>query len=109
MNRKLSGIDPVMLKQLEKYNWRGNIRELKNLIERAVIVSEGDVLTADTLPVELYGEHNTAVTVFDMATVEKNHIRKMLIYTKGNKTEAAKLMNIGITTLYRKIEEYHLG
>ncbi|MGY3212616.1 sigma-54-dependent transcriptional regulator [Mucilaginibacter sp. HD30] len=108
MNRKLSAIDPAMLKQLEKYNWRGNIRELKNLIERAVIVSEGDVLTADTLPVELYGEQNTAVTVFDMAAVEKNHIRKMLIHTKGNKTEAAKLMNIGITTLYRKIDEYDL-
>jgi DNA-binding NtrC family response regulator len=109
MNRKLSGIDPSMLGQLAKYNWRGNIRELKNLIERAVIVSEGDILTADTLPVDLYGEHNTAVTVFDMAAVEKNHIRKMLIHTKGNKTEAAKLMNIGITTLYRKIEEYRLG
>jgi len=109
MNRKLAGIDPAMLKQLEKYNWRGNIRELKNLIERAVIVSEGDILTADTLPVELYSEQNTAVAVFDMAAVEKNHIRKMLIHTKGNKTEAAKLMNIGITTLYRKIEEYHLG
>ena len=109
MNRKLAGIDPAMLKQLEKYNWRGNIRELKNLIERAVIVSEGDILTANTLPVELYNEQNTAVAVFDMAAVEKNHIRKMLIHTKGNKTEAAKLMNIGITTLYRKIEEYHLG
>nr|WP_294790069.1 sigma-54 dependent transcriptional regulator [uncultured Mucilaginibacter sp.] len=108
MNRKLSGIDPVMLQQLGKYNWRGNIRELKNLIERAVIVSEDDVLTADTLPMDLYGEHNTAMTVFDMAEVEKNHIRKMLVYTKGNKTEAAKLMNIGITTLYRKIEEYQL-
>ena len=109
MNRKLAGIDPAMLRQLEKYNWRGNIRELKNLIERAVIVSEGDILTADTLPVELYSEQNTAVAVFDMAAVEKNHIRKMLIHTKGNKTEAAKLMNIGITTLYRKIEEYRLG
>lgn len=108
MNRKLSGIDPVMLQQLEKYNWRGNIRELKNLIERAVIVSEGNMLTADTLPIDLYGEHNVTVTIFDMAAVEENHIRKMLTYTKGNKTEAAKLMNIGITTLYRKIEEYHL-
>jgi two-component system NtrC family response regulator len=109
MNRKLMGIEPLMLQQLEKYNWRGNIRELKNLIERAVIVSDGDTLKADTLPAELYGEQNTALTVFDMAAVEKNHIRKMLAHTRGNKTEAAKLMNIGITTLYRKIEEYHLG
>ena len=109
MNRKLSGIDPIMLQQLEKYNYRGNIRELKNLIERAVIVSEGNVLTADTLPVELNGEQSISVSVFEMAAVEKNHIYKMLILTKGNKTEAAKLMNICITTLYRKIEQYHLG
>lgn len=109
MNRKMSGIDPAMLQQLEKYNWRGNIRELKNLIERAVIVTEGEILKADQLPVDLYSQHESVLTVFDMATMEKNHIRKILSHTKGNKTEAARLMNIGVTTLYRKIEEYHLG
>jgi two-component system NtrC family response regulator len=109
MNRRLAGIDPAMLEQLQKYNWRGNIRELKNLIERAVIVAEDDWLKADLLPVELYGEQEGNLTVFDMATMEKNHIRKILKHTKGNKTEAARLMNIGVTTLYRKIEEYHLS
>ena len=109
MNRKMNGIDPTMMEQLEKYNWRGNIRELKNLIERAVIVADDDILKADLLPVDLYGEQESLLTVFDMATMEKNHIRKILKHTKGNKTEAARLMNIGVTTLYRKIEEYHLG
>ena len=45
---------------------------------------------------------------FDLASVEKLHIQKVLIHTKGNKTEAARLLNIGLTTLYRKIEEYSL-
>lgn len=108
VNRKMTSIDPAMLKQLENYNWRGNIRELKNLIERAVIIADGDVLRVDLLPDDLYNERETQLTVFDMATIEKNHIRKILKHTKGNKTEAARLMNIGVTTLYRKIEEYHL-
>jgi two-component system NtrC family response regulator len=48
------------------------------------------------------------LSTFDLAGVEKLHIQKVLLYTKGNKTEAAKLLNIGLTTLYRKIEEYGL-
>ena len=44
----------------------------------------------------------------NLATIEKNHIQKVLHYTRGNKTEAARLLDIGLTTLYRKIEEYHL-
>lgn len=108
VNRKITGIDPAMLEQLEKYNWRGNIRELKNMIERAVIIADGEILKADLLPGDLYNEDENLMTVFDMATMEKNHIRRILKHTKGNKTEAAHLMNIGVTTLYRKIEEYHL-
>ena len=45
----------------------------------------------------------------ELAAVEKNHIHKILHYTHGNKTEAARLLNIGLTTLYRKIDEYHLN
>ncbi|MBS1608259.1 MAG: sigma-54-dependent Fis family transcriptional regulator, partial [Bacteroidetes bacterium] len=47
-------------------------------------------------------------SAFDLAGIEKLHIRKVLAHTKGNKTEAAKLLNIGLTTLYRKIEEYKI-
>lgn len=109
MNRKMDGIDPAMMRQLERYHWRGNIRELKNLIERAVIVADGSVLKADLLPLDFYEVQDENNPVFEMAEVEKNHIRKILAHTKGNKTEAARLMNIGLTTLYRKLEEYQLG
>ena len=57
-----------------------------------------------------YAKNNTQGTLsaFHLASVEKLHIQKVLNYTKGNKSEAARLMNIGLATLYRKIEEYGL-
>jgi two-component system NtrC family response regulator len=48
------------------------------------------------------------MSAFDLSSVEKLHIQKVLNYTKGNKTEAARLLNIGLTTLYRKIDEYKI-
>lgn len=93
---------------LLQYNWPGNIRELKNIIERSVILNDDGRLTAKDLPVELQVTGAT-YSAFDLAGVEKAHIQKVLKHTSGNKTEAARLMNIGLTTLYRKIEEYQLG
>lgn len=103
---------PVLQKEyllaLQQYQWPGNIRELKNIIERSVILNEGNELTLKNLPAELQLTTGTSFTAFDLAGVEKAHIQKVLQYTGGNKTEAARLMNIGLTTLYRKIEEYQL-
>lgn len=101
-------MSPEFISKLEKHNWKGNIRELKNILERAVILAAGNELTIRDLPFEL----QTAVAGSDgleLAAAEKRHIRKVLQYTGGNKTETAKLLNIGIATLYRKIEEYQLG
>ena len=91
-------------------DWKGNIRELKNVLERAVILAEGHELTLDCLPLELqaYAYQPQSLSAFDLASVEKLHIQRVLNHTKGNKTEAAKLLNIGLTTLYRKIEEFNL-
>ncbi len=107
-SRKIIGITPDLLKKLENYNWKGNIRELKNMIERAVILCDGDILTADLMPDSNGTNPETSANVFEMAAMEKIHIKKILQYTHGNKTEAARLMNIGLTTLYRKMEEYKL-
>jgi two-component system NtrC family response regulator len=83
---------------------------LKNIIERAVILCYNSELTINDLPLELQNAASVHATSspFDWATMEKLHIQKVLAHTKGNKTEAARLMNIGLTTLYRKIEEYRL-
>lgn len=110
MNRSVPEATPEFLEKLVAYSWKGNVRELKNVIERAVILAS-DTLTAELLPAEiLFNEDAAGVNIssFDLSASEKNLIRKALQHTKGNKTEAARLLNIGLTTLYRKIEEYGL-
>lgn len=109
INPRVTGIDKEFLQQLRQYDWKGNIRELKNVIERAVILAEANELTKENLPIELQNIDTTnATNLFEMAVVEKLHIQKVLTHAKGNKTEAARLLGIGLTTLYRKIEEYQL-
>ena len=103
-------INDECMEMLEKYSWPGNIRELKNVIERSLIVCDTEI-TPDDLPVDIQMNSNPVTSSgqeFDLATVEKNHIAKILAYTKGNKTETARLLKIGLTTLYRKIEEYNI-
>jgi two-component system, NtrC family, response regulator len=106
-NKKVKGVDGNFQKALKSHLWKGNIRELKNVIERCVILVEGDILTSDLLPFDFNVTSN--VTSFDLAVVEKNHIQKVLHFTKGNKTETARLLNIGLTTLYRKIQDYQIN
>lgn len=108
-NQTITQIDADFIKHLENHKWKGNVRELKNIIERSVIMCDGPVLTANLLPLDFLFEQKSSLSTFDLATVEKNHIQKILHYTKGNKTETARLLNIGLTTLYRKIDEYQLN
>ncbi|KFF06470.1 sigma-54-dependent transcriptional regulator [Flavobacterium reichenbachii] len=110
-NKKTLNIADNFLQKLENYSWPGNIRELKNIIERSVILSNGDTLTSDVLPYEMLHqpEKNTkSISAFSMQSIEKLHIQKVLNYTKGNKAETARLLEIGIATLYRKLEEYNI-
>ncbi|KAB1228390.1 sigma-54-dependent transcriptional regulator [Chryseobacterium viscerum] len=100
-------VDPNYYKALDKNDWKGNIRELRNAVERSLILMEDNILDADSLP--HYSEK--AVSESDSLSIrslEKIHIQKVLQYTKGNKAEAARLLEIGIATLYRKLEEYGL-
>ncbi len=110
MNKKTPKVSKEFLEIMKRYPWKGNIRELKNTIERIMILSDKDELTVDDIPLEMQtGSSGDIITSkFDLLSVEKEHIQRVLKYTKGNKTEAARLMNIGLTTLYRKIQEYKL-
>ncbi|TDW96454.1 sigma-54-dependent transcriptional regulator [Dinghuibacter silviterrae] len=111
-NRKGLTLDPQALSLLEAHEWKGNIRELKNVLERAVILAEGGVLSPEDLPLDIQMSvpHSAphVLSAFDLASVEKLHIQRVLNHTKWNKAEAARLLNIGLTTLYRKIDEYKL-
>ncbi|WP_294221764.1 sigma-54-dependent Fis family transcriptional regulator, partial [uncultured Chryseobacterium sp.] len=100
-------VSPEYYKTLEKNDWKGNIRELRNTVERSLILMNGHILDAESLP--QYSEKTSSDTdSLSMKTLEKEHIQKVIQYTKGNKAEAARLLEIGIATLYRKLEEYQL-
>lgn len=106
--QQVKGMTNAFVERLQKNEWRGNIRELRNIIERSLIVCQGNELTIDNLPVELQYENrfeSSPSSAFDLSTVERLHIQRVLDYTKGNKTQAAKLLNISSATLYRKIEQ----
>jgi two-component system NtrC family response regulator len=107
VNRPALNMNEKLLGLLEAHNWKGNVRELKNVIERLVILADHDVLNPDQLPNEFFVAA-PKTNAYDLQTVEKQHIQKILMQTKGNKSETARLLNIGLTTLYRKIEEYKI-
>jgi two-component system NtrC family response regulator len=111
MNKPRPVMTAAFLQLLERQPWKGNIRELRNVIERALILTDVPELGVESLPVEFREEARVGVllSAFDLASVEKLHIQRVLNYTKGNKVEAARLLNIGLTTVYRKVEEYGLG
>lgn len=95
------------LKLLQQFQWKGNIRELRNVLERAVVLTDGDTVNVADLPYEIQSRQSGAAGL-SLASVEQNHIQKVLQYTKGNKTKAAEYLGIGLTTLYRKMEEYNI-
>ena len=109
--RPVTEITPAFLEALEQQPWKGNIRELRNVIERSLIVCESERLDVADLPLDIQNTHyeqsdETPPGSFELSAMERRHIARVLEYTKGNKTEAARLLKIGLTTLYRKIEEY---
>ena len=89
------------------YPWPGNVREMMNTMEHALIVCDSEV-TREDLPIDMLSDESStqADDSLDLKSVERNHIIKVLHHTHGNKTETARLLKIGLTTLYRKIEEY---
>lgn len=112
-NKRVNGFSRPYIDSLKSHEWRGNIRELKNVIERSVILSTSDILDIDSLSgdfekIQLENSKGKTLSAFDLASAEKIHIQKVLNYTNGNKTETARLLNIALTTLYRKLEEYKI-
>ena len=108
VKKKAPEVDGNFFKILSQHKWNGNIRELKNVIERVVILMEDSVLSPKLLPFEFHNGGYFDLVALDLDSVEKHHIRRILKYTKGNKSEAARILGIGLATLYRKIEEYSI-
>lgn len=113
LSHNVKGMTPEFVAALNRQPWRGNVRELRNIIERSLIVCEGERLDVCDLPIDLQNNHyeelqNPGTGNFELAAMERRHIARVLEYTGGNKSEAARLLKIGLTTLYRKIDEYKL-
>lgn len=108
-NKKINGISKEAEDVLKHSIWKGNIRELKNIIERAIILEEGNTITKNSLPADIQSILTDTENNYDLSAMEKQHIQKVLQHTNGNKTETARLLNIGLTTLYRKMDEYNIA
>lgn len=114
LRKRLPGLEPYCLLLLQRYEWPGNVRELKNVLERAAILAPaGQPLAAGYLPDEFHTLPTPLSPDADPAdqslrAVEARHIRQVLHQVQGNKTEAARRLGIGLTTLYRKVQEYGL-
>ncbi|BAU52806.1 sigma-54-dependent transcriptional regulator [Mucilaginibacter gotjawali] len=110
VKKQFTGMTDKFVEKLEAYGWPGNIRELKNVIERAVILADEAVLDESLLPYEMQEpspvKAGNSLSAFDLASIEKLHIQRVLNHTHGNRAEAARLLNIGVATLYRKLKDY---
>ncbi len=111
--KKINSISPKVEKALMEYNWPGNIRELENTIERAVVLSEGNEIELEDL---IYHGISTTTSLFHpvrgkyhaLDNIEKEYIRTVLLTQQGNKSKTAKILGIDRKTLLAKIKKYKI-
>src|SRR5256712_1985700 len=115
-HKKIVAIQYEAIEHLMKYNWPGNVRELENVIERAVVLAKGSVITL----ADLYLEEQPEKAPFNtneyfvlpakstLVQIEREAIIQALRHTDGNREATARLLNIGVATLYRKFKEYQI-
>lgn len=107
----ISGISVAALRQLLQYDWPGNVRELENAIERAVLLETTDVLQAGNLPPQLSQgaaprpDQTASTTVLPLAEVERQMLSRAMEVANHNVAEAARILGINRTTLYRKLRK----
>jgi DNA-binding NtrC family response regulator len=111
--KTFTGITDQALELLRRHEWVGNVRELRNVIERSVLMADGDALRAEHLPEEWRtgGDVTVETEPRSLATlreVEARHIARVLAHTQGQVGEAARLLGVHRNTLARKIREYGL-
>ena len=120
LNRSVETFDEEVIRIFKKYDWPGNLRELKNTIRRAVLLTPGNLVTAEVLPPDLIRTANepkpltaeSPETGYDLKALQEKQEREMIIRTleevRFNKAKAARLLNIDRKTLYLKMEKYNI-
>ncbi len=111
-NKPVEAIDPKARAALYAYSWPGNIRELRNCIESAVVMCKGTIIQLDDLPPGITESDDSDVIRVEvgatLSKAEREVIRRTLLHHKGNKSKTAEVLGIGRKTLHRKIKEYNL-
>jgi two-component system response regulator HydG len=116
-NRPPLNITREAMDNLVRYDWPGNVRQLRNVIESVIITTTSDTIRPEDLPEEIKGATTTDEEESDridvrvgmsMEDIEREAIKRTLMETRGNKTKAASILKIGLRTLYRKIKQYGL-
>ncbi len=108
LKRRIIGVDNDAMKNLVNYNWKGEVRELENIIERAVLLSDGDMISLDDLPertVECSDSGYPDSLKEASRSFEKKHIIHILDKCENDKAKAADMLGIGLSSLYRKIDD----
>jgi len=108
--KQIKKISSEGIKKLNQHSWPGNVRELEHALERAVIMCDSDVLEADDFLLSPVGENKDEIQLetYDLDTIEKNVIKKVLKQNQGNVTKAADQLGLTRTSLYRRMEKYDL-
>lgn len=102
--KHVKGFDAEAKKRLLAYTWSGNVRELRRIVRLAILHTEGDTVTADTLEFdEMSLSDDVSLAMDDM---EKKHILRVLEQAGGNRRKAAELLGISPTTLYKRLRQY---
>ncbi|UCC44485.1 MAG: sigma-54-dependent Fis family transcriptional regulator [Candidatus Zixiibacteriota bacterium] len=115
MNAPRKKLSPEALRVLTNYSWPGNVRELENTIERAILLNRSDTIEPCDFPEKLsQPKAASVVTETDPATptlesIEKAYIHYVMAQTEGKKSEAARILGINTSTLYRKLDKYKMA
>ena len=118
LKKDIKGVTQDVLNLFMELPWEGNVRELKNVIERAYIMAKGEFITIDDIPTEYKEMSEKKSTKIDenelgdspttLAEMEKRYIAKILKLTSGNRSQAAKILGLSRRSLYRKLKRYGL-
>jgi two-component system response regulator HydG len=115
LGRNVNTFDREVLELFEKYDWPGNLREIKNVVKRSVLLSDGNIIKLDSIPPEMLEsvrqmKKEKAGPIYDLKALQEVQEREMIIKTlqevRYNKSKAARILNIDRKTLYLKMEKY---
>ena len=116
MNRQVKGVDPKVMQMLSNHTWKGEVRELANIVERLMIFATEDVLKFEGMPAELCSEKEPAVDISKASSLklavenfEREYLRAQLEKHHHHRGQTAKALGIGESTLYRKMSELGLS